>query len=308
MSRIGFVLLTHNKPHQILRLVNRLNTMFECPPIVCHHDFGKCPLPPGFLPGNVSFVLPHLDTGWAEYTVVEGAQRAIAQMYTREDPPDWCVILSGACYPTKPADQILANLDAGGYDAHIDAAKLVHGALATNTLRMYFDRLCVKTLSIPSLDKHLHRRTRWVRLPHFLGRYLLPYGRGMQCYAGSQWFSLNRRAAEYLPKFQKTPAAAALIKHFRGIWFSEECYFQTALCNAPHLKIDTDNQVYLDWSQYQFHPKTLTLEDLPALAASPAHFARKLDPVISADLLDALDKIIDSAVPVPHAEKEKVSR
>ncbi len=306
MSRIGFVLLTHSKPQQILRLVTRLNTMFDFPPIVCHHDFGKCPLPDGFLPENVAFVRPYLTTGWAEYSVVEGTQRAIAQMYRRSDSPDWCVVLSGACYPTKPAAQILANLESGGYDAHIDAHKVVYGKLDTRALEIYFQRLCTKHFHIPSVDKRLRPKTRHYILSHAFGRFLLPYRWGLACYAGSQWFSINRRAAERLTKFQKTWAAAALIRHLRSLLFSEECYFQTALCNAPHLKIHPDNQVYLDWSEYKYHPKLLTSEDLPALAASPTHFARKFDPVDSVDLLDALDKIIDSAAAAPHTEKEKV--
>ena len=124
MSRIGFVLLTHANPPQILRLVRRLNTMFDAPPIVCHHDFGKCPLPDGFLPKNVSFVRPYVKTGWGPFSLVEAMLLALETIYRRSDSPDWCVALSGSCYPTKPAAQILTNLTAGGYDAHFEIKNL----------------------------------------------------------------------------------------------------------------------------------------------------------------------------------------
>ena len=308
MSQIGFVLLTHNKPHQILRLVRRLNSMFDNPPIVCHHDFDQCPLPDGFLPENVSFVRPHLNTGWAEFSVVQGNAQALALMYRRDDAPDWCVTLSGACYPTKPAAQILANLNAGGYDAHVEG-KEVKPELQKNDdwHRMFYERLGVKTLHFPSVDKRLRPKTRRVRLPHALGRYLLPYHKGFRHFAGSQWFGVNRRMALYIAEFQKTRDAKNLSRHYENLFFSEESYFQTLVHNAPGFKINANNWLYLDWSEQQANPKVLTLEDLPAITASPAHFARKFDPEISASVLDALDRIVDGGVPASKSPKKEAA-
>ena len=294
MRSVGFILLTHNKPGQILRLVRRLNSMFDNPPIVCHHDFGKCPLPDGFLPQNVSFVRPHLSTGWAEFTVVQANVLALAQMYLREDAPDWCVTLSGSCYPTKSAAQILANLNAGGYDAHIEGQRIERHLLHDEWLRMFHERYCVKEIAYPSVNRRLRPLTRHVRLPHFLARYLLPYHAGLRCFAGSQWFSVSRRAAAYIAAFQGTSDAEALAKHSQNMLFSEESYFQSVLHSAPRLHVNPGNWVYVDWSERKPNPKLLTLADLPAIAASPAHFARKvdLDTEASAQLMDALDQII----------------
>ena len=295
MSRIGFILLTHAKPQQMLRLVKRLNSMFDHPPIVCHHDFGKCPLPDGFLPGNVEFVRPYLNTGWAEFSVVKATVRAFKQMYRRADAPDWCMVISGACYPTKPAAQILANLDAGGYDVHIDSLDLDPAALTTGLHEYYHSRYCVPNYEFRSVDKFLRPRTRRLKPFPFVDRLLLPYHRRLRPFAGSQWFTVNRRAAKHITRFQWTLDAAALRRHLQNILFSEETYFQTILCNLPGLKVDLDNWVYLDWSEKQYHPKQLVLEDLNAIEASHTHFARKFDPEASADLLDALDRIIDGS-------------
>ena len=56
---VGFVLLTHNNPVQVLRLITTLNRLFNYPPIVCHHDFSKSELPTESLTSNVSFVHPY---------------------------------------------------------------------------------------------------------------------------------------------------------------------------------------------------------------------------------------------------------
>ena len=295
MSRIGFILLTHAKPQQMLRLVERLNSMFGHPPIVCHHDFGKCPLPDGFLPGNVEFVQPYLNTGWAEFSVVKATVIAMKQMYRRPDAPDWCMVISGACYPTKPAAQILANLDAGGYDAHLDSLDLNPKALTTGLHEYYHSRYCVPDYTYRSVDKFLRPRKRRLKPSPLLDRLLLPYHRRLRPFAGSQWFTVSRRAAEHIIRFQRTLDAAALRRHLRKMLFSEETFFQTIVCNAPDLKINLDNWFYLDWSEKQYHPKQLLMEDFDAIKASHTHFARKFDPDASADLLDALDRIIDGS-------------
>jgi hypothetical protein len=40
-AAIGFIILSHDKPAQLLRLVRRLMKLYGDPPIVCHHDFSK---------------------------------------------------------------------------------------------------------------------------------------------------------------------------------------------------------------------------------------------------------------------------
>ncbi len=293
MSQIGFVLLTHMKPHQTLRLVRRLNSMFGNPPIACHHDFGKCPIPDGFLPDNVSFVRPHVDTAWATFSIVKATALGLEELYRRPDSPDWCMIISGSCYPTKPAAQILANLNSGGYDAHFNGLNLHRDALETELHRYYYSRYCTIEYTFRSLDKRLRPRMRRFRLPYFLENRLLPFRNGMRPFAGSNWFSLSRRASEYIIQFQKTQKAAALTKHYDGLFCPEESYFHTIVYSAPELKVHSDNWLYTDWSEKTFHPKQLTLDDLDALQASPTHFARKFDLDVHPDVLDALDLIID---------------
>jgi hypothetical protein len=109
---IGFVLLTHNKPRQVIRLIQRLDQMFEQPPIVCHHDFSQSHLPIDDLPHNTRLVQPYYKTGWSLFSVIDGMLEALALMYTAQAVPDWFVLLSGSDYPIKPASQILADLAA----------------------------------------------------------------------------------------------------------------------------------------------------------------------------------------------------
>ncbi len=84
-NSIGFILLTHTKPLQIYRLINKLNSMFNYPLIVCHHNFSKCDLSVDTLSKNVLLVRPYLQTEWAGFTLVEATVQALQLMYEVPD-------------------------------------------------------------------------------------------------------------------------------------------------------------------------------------------------------------------------------
>ena len=67
---VGFVIISHNYPKQLARLICRLQTVFDNPPIAVHHDFGQSTLDPIDFSTNVAFVEPHLSTRWGRFSVV----------------------------------------------------------------------------------------------------------------------------------------------------------------------------------------------------------------------------------------------
>jgi hypothetical protein len=290
----GFVLLTHAKPRQIQRLIFRLNSMFDHPPIVCHHDFSQCELPVDTFPANVSFVRPHLATEWARFSVVEATVLALRQMYQAPASPDWFVLLSGADYPIKPAAQIRRDLGEGSCDAYIHHELIAANRFERDWQRSCHQRYCVKKFTYPSLTTRLRPTRRSLILRHpLLATSFVPFSEAFRCFAGSQWFSANRRAAEFIVEYHAT--RRALAAHYRELMFPEESYFQCILANAPHLKLQNCNLRYIAPADSPVggpHPKTLVLDDLPKLIASPAHFARKFDIDLDAQVLDALDATV----------------
>jgi hypothetical protein len=53
---IGFVIISHNQPQQLLRLVRRLQSLYDNPPIAVHHDFAQSPIRRDEFPSDVKFV------------------------------------------------------------------------------------------------------------------------------------------------------------------------------------------------------------------------------------------------------------
>jgi hypothetical protein len=279
---IGFIITSYNKPHQLERLTGRLNVLFNHPPIVCHHNFDQCALDMERFAKNVSFVRPHIQTGWGSFTVIEAVVRALEQMYAAPENPDWFVILSGTDYPIKSAAQILHDLRAGDYDAHVRHVQIHADTLATDWQKRAFRRYCSIRFRAPFM-----KRAFSLRIP-LLTKLFLPFSKNFQCYAGDYWVTANRRVAQHLVKFHRSNPKVA--RHYSRVVIPEESYFLTILANAPEFKLNNNSWRYTDWSRRSPHPKTLGLADLPKLLASPDHFARKFDLDEDSAVLDQLDK------------------
>jgi len=287
---LGFILMTHSNSQQSLRLVNRLNAMFNFPPIMWHHDFSKSALPEAKFSSNVNFVRNPVRAQRAEFTLVEAELRSMEQMYSRPDAPDRFVLLSGQDYPIKPAGQILADLQAGNFDAHMEFTRVREDLKDAEPMRMLYKRHLCFNFPPPPLFRWLDRS--W---PMFALRYrgpfrgLLPFSRELGCCVGSQWFVANRRVVEYVLEFHRTKRKLA--RYYQRTMFPDEAYVQTIVGNAPQLKINNKSWRYVDWSGGTSHPKILGVADLPKMQASPAHFARKFNMDKGAEIFDRLDEV-----------------
>lgn len=287
---IGFILLTHSKPRQMNRLISKLNEMFDNPPITCHHDFSKCDLSEYAIPPNVSFVRPHITTRWGDFSLIEASILALDQMYGSNEGPDWFIYLSGADYPVKPAEKILADLNSHSADAYIE-----HMLIEKNPSNDRWKNLCHRRYFSRKIPNPFKSYKNGRKLNVFLNqpllvRLFLPFSQNLRCYAGSQWFSGNRKTARHIINFFKNDKA--VVSHYRTVTIPSESFFQTVLANAPDLRLSNQAWRYIDWSKPGAHPKTLDSEDLPKILNSDAHFARKLNIDKDRQLYDELDKII----------------
>jgi Core-2/I-Branching enzyme len=284
MSQIGFVVVTHSAPHQLIRLVQALNLLYSNPPIVIHHDFDQCPAELSFS-SNVKVVQPHFSTQWCDYSVVRATLAGLALLYANSEKPDWFVLLSGACYPTKRAPAVISDLVGGGYDAYMDHQLIDPSSLRGEHQNEYFRRY----FGFPWLrgaNRHLK-----IGLS-LLAPLFSPYSKkGYRCYAGSQWFTANQRVAEYILGWEESNPW--LGKHLRNRHCPDETYFQTVLCNAPQFRVSENHFRFVDWSLGGAHPKVLNVCDLASILGSGAHFARKFTP--SSPVLKRLDEYLGLA-------------
>ena len=327
---IGFVILSHDNPQQLRRLVRCLQRIYDNPPIAIHHDIGHSPLRQYDFPSDIKFVTPHIRTRWGQLSIVIAALRALELLY-QNAAPDWFVLLSAADYPTMPAEKVLEELTSSGMDALLDYREVPN--LSEFSHRNAF----ALRISSYSIDIGAFRTDRPYPTPenpalgHFIlsgnlalawrryigcniwfpmirggpriGRYTLslpfadwraPFTPDFKCFYGDHWFAGNGKAAEIL--LHPIDEHKQLRRHLRFRPNVDECYYQTVLANTRGLKISKATRRFVDWSQSAggprggSHPKQLSLEDLPAIISSKSYFARRF--AAESPVLDELDKLL----------------
>jgi len=309
VATVGFVLVSHDKPAQLLRLVRRLIQLYDHPPIVCHHDFSKCSLDGFDFPREVEFVRPHIDTKWGGLSICLAYCAAMKAMRRRADCPEWFAVLSGADYPVRPAQAVRDQLANGGFDAYMDHRLVeypwapdpsveyeAHAFNSKDWVPLAYDRYVAIRLWLPwysAAKKKLIKiplailRSKWLVGP------FNPFSETLKCYGGSAWFTLNCKAVDML--LAENAENRAILAHYRKRFIPDESLPHTILCNQPNLRISKNRMRYINWTLGGHHPKPLGVEDIPAILASGAHFARKFDLAQGVDVFDAIDAAVDAA-------------
>lgn len=284
MTSLGFVLLSHQNPEQVQRLVRQLNVMYGDPLIVCHHDDRQSTRPK--LPGNVIYV-PSVATGWGDFSLVEALLTCLRVYRSTDSPPEWVAFISGADFPVRMAPSVLEELRNARSDVYMDT-RLVHPAERADPwvdarLKRYFGYRIWLGHVIPGVRGR--KGTSSVGPQGDIAtRLMSPFGEGMSCYAGSQWFTANQRAVDAL--LDGAAELAKLRRRYRWVFCPDESYVHTILGNRQDMNIDANGHRYIDWGPG--HPKILGVSDLPAIRTSGAWFARKFDGE-DADVLASLE-------------------
>ncbi len=300
MPPIGFVLQTHTDERAIHRLIHRLNHLYHRPPIAWHHDHDKLDLRSHVDPfvattTNVLPVSPHVVTARGNFSIVDATLAGLRTLLTQISPPDFITLISGACWPIMSGDRVVENLRSSSCDGFMTFEKIEYG----HSPRPWHDecirRYVKKSLGWPIKPWLSLRARRIIRreklatwppdeLPH------LPFSREFSCYAGSQWWTISRRAAERVLAFCQSDHP--LLAHYRTVRFPDESFFQCVLVNDTSLSIHNDYKRYIRWVDGAASPCTLDDSDLDPILSSSAHFARKIGPA-SESLITRLDAIIN---------------
>ena len=84
-----------------------------------------------------------------------------------------------------------------------------------------------------------------------------------------------------------------MVNFLKFTWGSDEFIIPTILMNSPYQnKIINENYRYIDWSEGNVSPKTLTIGDYDKIINSDDLFARKFDMDIDKEILYKLNEHI----------------
>ncbi|WP_119390942.1 beta-1,6-N-acetylglucosaminyltransferase [Taklimakanibacter lacteus] len=203
---------------------------------------------------------------WGGFSVVEAALELIETALARGSA-DYLILMSGACLPVLSAASLSQRL-AGEAGEYIDIMPDHEAKGHDRKKRLAHYRFYSKTMPRPCLGA-LNRLSRqvWTR-PAFDAEFGEPR-------FGSMWWCLSRPFMEWAMEFRR--ANPTYDKRFRHTETPDECYFQTLVSLSPFAGRVKGSLTYVDWEKGGSHPRTLSRQDMPRIAASGLCFARKFD-------------------------------
>jgi len=244
---------------------------------------------------------------WGDWSIVEASLRLLRFASEKLDA-DWCVFLSGEDRPVVDLARWEQDTRRAGNDGLVPARALTRkpsfgrrptfedlslvrssyrwrelppvagGARRVIELARRVSRFAQPLFKIEYTD----RRDRF-----FLGlprRRRLPPG--WILYHGPQWVACGRRAVDALLRADDT-----VVEWYRHTWIPDESFFHTVLHNHPGLVLAETPLTYV----VPYNTKrrrgdmALRVEDLDAIHASGAAFARKFDPSVDPDILRVVE-------------------
>lgn len=294
MSDIAFLLLVHDNPAHVEWLADQLAPH----DVYLHIDATKDPRPfgPALAASNVTPV-ERIPVQWAGFSVVR-AEMQLLEAALSDPGARHFVLLSGACFPIRPVTELVEHLRSAD-ESRIRYVPVTPGV---TSLRSAVELRWFLELNRYPGGKYArraaHYATRWT-----LGRRLEGPG-GLVPHFGSQWWSLNRAAAEHVLDMYRT--RPEVVGFYRTTFAPDEHFVQTVVANSPHARPD-HLMPYLgthSFSDAALHfirptsafstgrdaPKPDRLDperDLEELRASGKFFARKLAPGADLDLVES---------------------
>lgn len=271
-NRHAILLAVHRLPEQVHRLARRL----EHPRVdlFLHVDAKVDPAP--FVAPGLTAVKKRFDVAWNGFGLVGATLDWLRSLGSSGSHATY-TYLSGQDYPVRPISEIIDAFDAG-------------------------DNLLLDTQWSRDPDRasrwerfHVTDPRPWVRLHDRIRRKFVPSNRGirqppsgLEILCGSALWTISGEAVAWMLDFlRRRPDVEAF---FRNTLHSDEIFYQSVFSASPFAHRLGAHRHFIDWSAGAPHPEILSSRHLEAIRTSDMHFARKFDPVKSADLMDAIDR------------------
>lgn len=237
---------------------------------------------------NVIFV-PSVKVRWGGVTLLRSLYAMLNEAY-KDSSNYFFHFLTGQDILIKPIKEFFKFFDKNSEKNFVNYTRFPYsswgkdGGIYRYKIYHLFDLLNCRSKGIGIKIEHIFSKIQKVLK---ITRKPLPFE---QLYAGSPWWSLNKKGMDEVKKFLDFPSNWSYLKY---TFAPDEVIVQDILMNSP-LKstIYNDNLRYIEWKTG--NPEILTLKHWNILLESNAFFARKIHPQKSIDLIKQIDKYINN--------------
>ena len=280
--KVAYLIMAHTNAGQIVRLIEQLDCEDA---IFAIHIDKKSPLNvydevASALKAkkNVIFLerIRVSYPGWGLCSVVFSA---LTRLCVEELKWDYFINLSGQDYPIKPISYIYKRLELRRGTNFVDARPI-------DTLE-------------PVLRGTVRRRYHWLAI-EFWGQVfrlpipLSPLNHLQVKYYGSAWYMITRDFCNWVVD---SNAEAKIARRFRHTSSPDEFVMQDLIMASPYRdSVKCDNRRFYVWrdrhNKRLQHPMILTMDIFEKLMHSEAFFARKFDPNVDDEIINAVSRCI----------------
>lgn len=294
--KIAYLLLAHNNPAHLQRLISALSTHSSS--FFIHVDKKSKIDPFQALKGNnIHFVQERVPVYWGDFSQVEAMLILLRSALAHRGRFDRFVLLSGADYPLRSASAMQRFFEDNPKREYLNLVAMPSEAVGKSLSRLTtYTVRPGNTLISKAIQKVLMMAGVVPR-----ARDYKAYLGDLAPYAGSTWWALSREACEFILRFVtlQTP----VVDFFKNTLCPDESLFQTILGNSHFKPNIARNLTYTDWSAGGASPAGITEQHLALFQATSSFapddtygagemlFARKFTDA-SADVVARLDQQI----------------
>ena len=284
----AYIVLAHNKPEQLGRLVRSLDDGRAAFYVHLDRTCDQAPFRRELAGCAAGRFVKSEKAGWGESGLVRATLNGLKAVAESGESYGTVSLLSGQDYPLRSNAYIHRFFEVNLGKSFMEYFPLP----TTNWSEEGLNRIHAYHVG-DRRRRSRQKASRWLTTlcnASVVLRRRFP--RGLKAFGGPVWWSLSMEAVDEILRFARR--RPDVLRYHRWSMSSDEIYFQTVLANAGsrHLAENLVNNClrFVDWHHPNpAAPATLTEEYFDAMIASKALFARKFDADRDAVILDRLD-------------------
>ena len=297
--RIAYLLLVHNTPNHLQRLLNALKHNHD--DFYIHIDRKSNNSFDKIAGERIYFSSEKIPVYWGEFSQIEVILMLIRQALGSGKKYDYFILLSGSDYPIRSPEYIHNYLQNNYGDEFINLVKIPNNELGKPLTRITEYRVG----SDKPVQRFIYEKIVGFKRLFGSGYFRRDFSkrfRDIVPYGGSEWWALTGEACKYVVDF--SDSQKVFFEFFKNTLCPDEMFFQTILGNSHFRKHIRRNVTYADWAspgrkpaiigenhiRYFENCKGLVLVD-DAYGKGELLFARKF-PDDSEQLVEKIDSMI----------------
>ena len=303
---IAYLIQSHKNVPQVARLVRAIQVLDPAARVTSATTSGTAPVSSLVSP-RVRVTRDHGSRG-GFHPVARWLK--VVDLIAEDGPVDYVVQISGQDYPVKPLSEMHASLDRSG-DGFLEFFPALtkdgnHWPVREGRSRYLFrwrEIFPIRDAARGPLSalQAVNFVQPWIRFNVAYGGLKLGLRHrglpsGLRCFGGSMFPSLSWRCVAHVAKTAQS--REDIMEWARGSLVIDEAFFQSVLLSGQSFTFEPSARRYFQFDNSRYgHPAVLTRNELPAILASDAYFARKFDTEVDAGVLDDIDEYLDIRVP-----------